>query len=226
MSADDVMSQNVPEFNWTPQRDRAAVLVAEDQLTDEQIASSLGIQRRTLTRWKTYDAFIARVQHHRRLWREQIEAEGLVNQQNRINAYNDRWRRMLMVIEERAADAAMQHVAGGKTGLLIHRTRAIGTGRNQTIIDEYEVDTGLLRELRAHEQQAAQELGQWAEKHEHTGAHGQPIQADVQSNVTVEGLHERTARILGVLAEAGVIPPGPDTGDDAENDDLHPTSAD
>jgi hypothetical protein len=31
-------------------------------------------------------------------------------------------------------------------------------------VAEYSIDTGLLKELRDHERQAAQELGQWAEK--------------------------------------------------------------
>jgi hypothetical protein len=31
-------------------------------------------------------------------------------------------------------------------------------------VEEYQVDTGLLKELREHEKQAAQELGQWSEK--------------------------------------------------------------
>jgi hypothetical protein len=32
------------------------------------------------------------------------------------------------------------------------------------VVEEYEVDTGLLKELREHEKQAAQELGQWSDK--------------------------------------------------------------
>jgi hypothetical protein len=32
------------------------------------------------------------------------------------------------------------------------------------VVEEYEVDTGLLKALLDHEKQAAQELGQWSEK--------------------------------------------------------------
>jgi hypothetical protein len=44
-------------------------------------------------------------------------------------------------------------------------------------VEEYAVDTGLLREMRAHEEQAARELGQWVERQTQdltTG--GQPVQ--------------------------------------------------
>ena len=34
-----------------------------------------------------------------------------------------------------------------------------------TLVPKYAVDTGLLREMRAIEQQAAQDMGQWAEAH-------------------------------------------------------------
>jgi hypothetical protein len=43
------------------------------------------------------------------------------------------------------------------------------------MIMEVAVDTGLLGQLLAHEQQAAKELGQWAGKSEVTGAGGAPL---------------------------------------------------
>ena len=46
--------------------------------------------------------------------------------------------------------------------------QAIGVGANQQTIEEYAIDTGLLKEFRAHEQQAAQELGEWVEKKDTT----------------------------------------------------------
>ena len=61
---------------------------------------------------------------------------------------------MRQVIEQRAASPDFAKVPGGTTGLLCRDLRCKDT-------PVYKVDTGLLAELRAHEQQAAQELSQW-----------------------------------------------------------------
>lgn len=98
-----------------------------------------------------------------------ILEQGISVKQSRIDALNDRWERMKQVITERAADPSIQHVPGGKTGLLVHQQKMIGAGPSAQIIDEYQVDTGLLREMREHEKHAAQEMGQWTEKLAVTG---------------------------------------------------------
>lgn len=61
-------------------------------------------------------------------------------------------------------------MAGGKTGLIVHNVKGVGKGDDFQLIDLYEVDTGLLREMREHEKQAAQELGDWTERVQHDGA--------------------------------------------------------
>lgn len=81
---------------------------------------------------------------------------------------------MQQVIAERAEDIELQDVAGGKTGLIVHNVKGVGKGEDFQLIDLYEVDTGLLKELREHEKQAAQELGQWTEKKDLT-TNGQPL---------------------------------------------------
>src|ERR1017187_5622963 len=50
-------------------------------------------------------------------------------------------------------------VPGGTTGLLVKDYKGKDA---DTLV--YKVDTGLLAELRNHEKQAAEELGQWSEK--------------------------------------------------------------
>jgi HAMP domain-containing protein len=72
----------------------------------------------------------------------------------RVQALQDRWDRMRQVIEQRAASPDFVKVPGGTTGLLCRDLRCKDT-------PVYKLDTGLLAELRAHEQQAAQELSQW-----------------------------------------------------------------
>jgi hypothetical protein len=94
---------------------------------------------------------------------------------SRVCALEDRWLRLQQVIVERAASAEMQRVPGGRTGLLTHAVKGIGAGENFQVVDAYDVDASLLREMREIEKQAAQEVGQWTEKHEHTGADGSPL---------------------------------------------------
>lgn len=163
------MSQNVADFPRTTNREQAAVLVAEGRLTNEAIAARCGVTRRSIDRWKQHPVFQSWVEEHRTAQREAIRAEGIANKQNRINALNCRWAGMQQVITERAEDPEMADIPGGKTGLLVKQLKSIGFGENNTVVEEYAVDTGLLKELRAHEQQAAQELGQWTESKDVSG---------------------------------------------------------
>jgi hypothetical protein len=75
----------------------------------------------------------------------------------RVRALQDRWDRMRQLIEQRAASPDFAKVPGGTTGLLCRDLRCKDT-------PVYKLDTGLLAELRAHEQQAALELSQWQTK--------------------------------------------------------------
>jgi transposase len=88
------MSQNDAQKGMTTVQDRAALLVAEDALSNEQIAAECGVTRRTVDRWKVQSEFIAAVDAHRTRWREEIERAGIANRQNRVDALNDRWRKM------------------------------------------------------------------------------------------------------------------------------------
>lgn len=151
-------------FRWTKRREEAAKLVAEDELTNEQIAECLGVTRQCLDKWKRHPDFQGRVAQLLAEIRAAILAEGIADRVKRVRAQNDRWDRMRRVIDERAEDPQFQDVAGGRTGLIVHNVKGVGKGEDFRLIDLYEVDTGLLAEMRATEKQAAQELGQWTEK--------------------------------------------------------------
>lgn len=120
--------------------------------------------------------------------RQAIVAQGIAARQNRIDAYGDRWERMRQVIAERAGDRELADTPGGKTGLLVRTFKAVGGA----IAEEFAVDTGLLREMRELEKQAAEDLGQWADKHEVTGKDGGPI--------VVEDAREQLAARIAALA--------------------------
>jgi hypothetical protein len=180
------VSVNVSSFAWTRKTERAALLVAQDDLADRAIGAACGVTERTIERWKQHPEFAARVQEHRDAWREAIKAKGIAERQNRVDALNDRWHRMRQVIEERAEDAATARVAGGSTGLIVRDVKGVGKGEDFQLIDIYSVDTGLLKELREHEKQAAQELGEWSEKREISGPGGDAI--EVRARDYREGL--------------------------------------
>jgi hypothetical protein len=91
--------------------------------------------------------------------------------------------------------------AGGETGLLVRQIKLAASGAT---VEEFAVDTGLLKELRAHQEQAAKELGQWTEKREVTGkaeAHMPEILADEQdAQLGLQGVHSRMQDNSGNLA--------------------------
>jgi hypothetical protein len=162
-------------WNWTPERIKAAELCALGGRTRQQIATEVGITIRQLARWKEGIEFQQRVDERIKEWQQKVKNSGIAVKENRIARLNRRVRLMEQVISERAADPKNQEVAGGSTGLLVYHKVSIGIGKLNKIQDEWEVDTGLLKELREHEEQTAREMGQRTEKHEVTGPGGGPI---------------------------------------------------
>ena len=67
---------------------------------------------------------------------------------------------------------------GAETGLMVKTTKVVGAGRHQSIVTEWAVDTGLLRELRETSKQVATEVGEWNEKRQVTGVDEGPIQVE------------------------------------------------
>jgi hypothetical protein len=72
--------------------------------------------------------------------------------------------RIKTVVIERGIEMGTPEIAGGGTGLLVRKARMIGAGDNAREVEEFEVDTGTLREGRESLKQAAIELDQWEEK--------------------------------------------------------------
>ncbi len=194
------MHQSAPttEWTWSARRERAAGLVAEDQLSDQAISDQVGVSKRTLENWKRVPAFAARVEELVAAARERVRAEGIANRANRVAAANRRWLALQAVLDARGADPLMAEVPGGPTGLLVRQAKLVkvyggdearegddGDGeelvslKRSQVMYEYTVDTGTLRELRELERHAAQDLGQWAERQEHTGEGGGPLLVQV-----------------------------------------------
>lgn len=161
-------------FRWTSQTTEAAQLVADAELNYPQIAEKVGVARETLYNWRQKPEFLARVREHVEEFREHVRRRGIADRERRVDALHDRWRKLQKIIEARAL-AYAKDAHGADTGLLCQTIRWEGKGDDARAVIEYELDAALLRELREHEKQAAQELGQWSEKREVSGPDGGPI---------------------------------------------------
>lgn len=153
------MSERARQFAWTEPRVQAAALVAADDLFDGEIAQQLGIDPKTLYRWRQHPVFQARVAEHVAAAEKQALEHGIAQRPKRVAYLDEIWKKGRRLIAARAVEHA--DVPGGETGLLVRQVKLSATGRE---VVEFVVDTGLLKELRETNKQAAQELGQWVEK--------------------------------------------------------------
>ena len=120
------------------------------------------------------------------------------NRNARVQALQDRWQklraRLDLILEERSRD--MADLPGGASGLLTRDYKG-NTGRMVTRVDSGIV--ALLSELRAHEQQAAQELSQWQAKtvvEERKTIDATPAAVALAMILTGEQLEELEAKML------------------------------
>lgn len=130
--------------------------------------------------------------------RRDLQEAGIAERQNRIAALNDRWQRLQQVIDaraeehkdvpggdtgllvatvklvkvydagERKPDEELEPQPHGGALQRRHTHDVLDPLKQSVEVMEYAVDTGLLKELREHEKQAAQEMGQWTEKQDIT----------------------------------------------------------
>jgi hypothetical protein len=119
------MSPPESAFRWSARAERAAGLVAADELTDAVIAAEVGISKRQLERWKRSPEFAARVEALVAEARKAVLATGVAVVENRVIALDQRHRLLQQVIRERAAAPEMQSVPGGATGLLVQTIKKV-----------------------------------------------------------------------------------------------------
>lgn len=170
--------------------ERAARLVAEDDLTDEQIAETIGISKRQLERWKQLPDFKARVAQHVADITHQVMHSGYCRVDKRLQLLNTNVNRLEAIIgakreqvlKEREAkrgelgealddDEEMeQHYLktlgelaaqpGAETGLLIRKETPVKHG----VQVEHLIATHVIAEERALLKHIAQETGEWIER--------------------------------------------------------------
>jgi hypothetical protein len=153
-------------LNDTKKREKAAQLVAEDRLSDEKIAEQVEISKRTLERWKANPGFMARVEEIASAYAKRALRHGIARKERRVTVLNELHEKMLQVISERAESPDLADVPGGRTGLVTKMLKGIGKGDDFQVVEVYEVDTGTVKEIRALQEQVAEELGQKIERKE------------------------------------------------------------
>ena len=90
----------------TARQQRAAELLADDELTDAAIAARVGLKDRTqLWRWKQQPAFLAYVAELREAFRRRMLTAGLASKARRVRALNDAAERLCADLE--AADCTI-----------------------------------------------------------------------------------------------------------------------
>ncbi len=177
------MSSNATAHDTSSRRTRAAVLVAEDELTDNEIAAAVGINTRTLQRWKHQSAFAAQVGGHIGAIQAGMLRLTIAKKHKRLAVLDQLHTKSLAVIEARAqryqatmsddaavvAAQAARSVFGRETpfeavtGLLVEKETVNNAGYRTV---EWAVDRGLIQEIRSLHEQAAKELGQWVDRSE------------------------------------------------------------
>ena len=81
----------------------------------------------------------------------------------RLTALQERQDALRSIVKARAADPNNQSAPGANTGYMVRNVKQIGGGDTAQVVEEFVLDTGLLRELREIEKQAAIECGDWFE---------------------------------------------------------------
>jgi hypothetical protein len=93
-----------------------------------------------------------------------LEAQSLEDRQYRLEELKVRHIALKAIIDARSKSPEMKNVPGGDTGFVIRRTRVIGLGAAAEHVTDYVIDTRSMDMFLKIERQAAQEMGQWAEK--------------------------------------------------------------
>jgi hypothetical protein len=147
---------------------RAAALCAADELTDEEIAASVGVTRRQYARWKLEPLFLDAVTEHTARVQAAMLKLDIAKRHKRVEYLDMLHQKSLAVIQARA-DAMTDDAPGTNTGLMVKQVKQIGTGPNAVTIEEFQIDAALMKEIRAIQEQAAAELGQKVDKVAVTG---------------------------------------------------------
>lgn len=88
-------------FKWTAQRRQAAALLADDFLSDKEIAQAVKAARSTLANWKTCEEFQAEIAAIAQVYREKAVTEGIAERAIRMRRLNGDYSKLRSIIFQR-----------------------------------------------------------------------------------------------------------------------------
>jgi DNA-binding CsgD family transcriptional regulator len=142
-------------------REQAALWMAQQEMSDRQIARCLGVDRHTLTAWKRQLSFRARIAAHVALWAQHCRAYGIASQVARYNDIHDRLHQLQHIQYARAEACRRKRVLGRTRAGLPVFFQWIQIGHGATHIATFVEDPSLVAEVKAHRMQADQEVEAW-----------------------------------------------------------------
>jgi DNA-binding XRE family transcriptional regulator len=162
------LAQGKANWKWSKQRENAALLSSDGKLTEQQIAQTVGVARRTLHRWRQHPAYSARIAKHCAAHRKQIRTKGIAARTNRIAELSHELAALEQIEAERAriyGTAKFRDViAGGASGLIIisgwQTIVNAKTGEKQKL-PLVRSDVSTIKRKLAILKKVEQELGQW-----------------------------------------------------------------
>lgn len=167
-------------FAWSAAQEKAAPLLADGVLTQQQVADQVKVSRQTVGTWMQQPGYRAHVAELRKEIVNAIKEIGIANKEARLIAYNDDHQRMLALRAARGAD--MANVPGGESGLLVRQHKMIGSGESATMVTEYAFDAALQKAMLDVRKQVATEMGQFVQRTDLTSGN-EPVKAYIAIDV-------------------------------------------
>lgn len=161
----DETSPNYTEIALPGREEEAALLVAEDDLTDEQIAERVGITKRSLELWKKRPHFAARVVQHKEAFKDRALVEGFADKRARLKALNALAQDLMRDMAEPATDLKPKGTYRKEIKLA-----ADGTAVDYEVFDKDKATT-----FRGYLDDIASEMGERKTIAEVTGKDGEPL---------------------------------------------------
>ncbi len=151
-------------------KERAAMRVAADELTNEEIAREAGCSLRTLDNWKTEADFVKLVQWHRDKAAATIRELPISKKTRRLSDYDDLRRRVRRAIAARGKsefpgmpdDPEKKKLFQAQFPYLLEQWRTGLYAMNR--FGEVKFDGGIVDSLLAVNKQASIEKGEWTER--------------------------------------------------------------
>src|SRR5580692_9459354 len=107
------MPTNPSPWQWTGQKEKAAAYVADDFLTDREIARKIKVGIATLEVWKRQPEFKARVAELVKKLKTAQERYAIARRMRRVAALDKRWEDLQAIKRARARDKHHRKAPGG-----------------------------------------------------------------------------------------------------------------